>query len=48
MAATQRLLVPVGSGVREVEDLRGQRVCTSAGSTTERRAARAAGWAWTC
>ena len=36
MSATQRLLVPVGSGVREVEDLRGQRVCTSRGSTTER------------
>jgi polar amino acid transport system substrate-binding protein len=36
MTAAQRLLVPVGSGVREVEDLRGQRVCTSLGSTTER------------
>jgi polar amino acid transport system substrate-binding protein len=36
MTASQRLLVPVGSGVREVEDLRGQRVCTSLGSTTER------------
>jgi len=36
MTAAQRLLVPVGSGVREVEDLRGQRVCTSRGSTTER------------
>lgn len=36
MTASQRLLVPVGSGVREVEDLRGQRVCTSRGSTTER------------
>jgi polar amino acid transport system substrate-binding protein len=36
MTATQRLLVPVGSGVREAEDLRGQRVCTSLGSTTER------------
>ncbi len=34
--ATQRLLVPVGSGVREVEDLAGGRVCTSTGSTTER------------
>lgn len=33
--AAQRLLVPVGSGVREVEDLAGQRVCTSRGSTTE-------------
>ncbi|MDT7580431.1 MAG: polar amino acid transport system substrate-binding protein [Pseudonocardiales bacterium] len=36
MTASQRLLVPVGSGVREVEDLRGQRVCTSQGSTNER------------
>ena len=36
MTASQRLLVPIGSGVREVEDLRGQRVCTSRGSTTER------------
>jgi polar amino acid transport system substrate-binding protein len=36
MTGAQRLLVPVGSGVREVEDLRGQRVCTSRGSTTER------------
>ena len=35
MAVTQRLLVPRGSGVREVEDLDGQRVCTSRGSTTE-------------
>jgi polar amino acid transport system substrate-binding protein len=35
MTASQRLLVPVGSGVREVEDLAGQRVCTSLGSTTE-------------
>ena len=35
MPAVQRLLVPVGSGVREVEDLAGQRVCTSRGSTTE-------------
>jgi polar amino acid transport system substrate-binding protein len=35
MTASQRLLVPVGSGVREVEDLTGQRVCTSLGSTTE-------------
>ena len=32
---SQRMLVPVGSGVREVEDLAGKRVCTSAGSTTE-------------
>jgi polar amino acid transport system substrate-binding protein len=36
MTASQRLLVPIGSGVREVEDLRGQRVCTSQGSTNER------------
>ena len=36
LTASQRLLVPVGSGVREVEDLAGQRVCTSRGSTTER------------
>ena len=35
MAVSQRLLVPAGSGVREVEDLAGQRVCTSRGSTTE-------------
>jgi polar amino acid transport system substrate-binding protein len=32
---SQRMLVPVGSGVREVEDLARRRVCTSAGSTTE-------------
>ncbi len=32
--ATQRLLVPVGAGIGEVEDLAGRRVCTSAGSTT--------------
>jgi polar amino acid transport system substrate-binding protein len=37
--AQQRLLVSVGSGVREVEDLAGRRICTSAGSTTERRLA---------
>jgi polar amino acid transport system substrate-binding protein len=36
MTASQRLLVPAGSGVREVEDLRGQRVCASRGSTNER------------
>ena len=36
MSAAQRLLVPAGSGVREVEDLRGQRVCASRGSTNER------------
>ena len=35
MTVTQRLLVPVGSGIREVEDLRGQPVCTSRTSTTE-------------
>jgi polar amino acid transport system substrate-binding protein len=35
--AQQRLLVPVDSGVRQVEDLAGGTVCTSAGSTTERR-----------
>ncbi|MCO1657481.1 glutamate ABC transporter substrate-binding protein [Pseudonocardia humida] len=34
--AQQRLLVPKGSGIREVEDLAGGTVCTSAGSTTER------------
>jgi polar amino acid transport system substrate-binding protein len=37
--AQQRLLVPVGSGVREVEDLAGRPICTSVGSTTERRLA---------
>jgi polar amino acid transport system substrate-binding protein len=36
MNASQRLLVPVGSGIREAEDLHGQPVCTSLGSTTER------------
>ena len=36
MEATARMLVPVNSGVSEVEDLAGKRVCTSAGSTTER------------
>ncbi|WP_066906016.1 glutamate ABC transporter substrate-binding protein [Millisia brevis] len=35
LQVSQRLLVPTGSGIREVEDLAGQRVCTSAGSTTE-------------
>jgi polar amino acid transport system substrate-binding protein len=35
LAVTQRMLVPVGSGVREVEDMAGRRVCTSRGSTTE-------------
>lgn len=35
MPATQRILVPVDSGVAEVEDLAGGRICTSRGSTTE-------------
>jgi polar amino acid transport system substrate-binding protein len=35
MPASQRLLVPVGSGIAEVEDLAGRTVCTSRGSTTE-------------
>ena len=35
LQATARVLVPVDSGVREVEDLAGKKVCTSAGSTTE-------------
>jgi polar amino acid transport system substrate-binding protein len=35
MAVTQRLLVQRGSGIREVEDLAGRRVCTSRGSTTD-------------
>ena len=35
LKAQARVLVPVGSGVREVEDLAGKRVCTSAGSNTE-------------
>lgn len=35
LAVSQRLMVPRGSGVREVEDLAGRRVCTSRGSTTE-------------
>jgi polar amino acid transport system substrate-binding protein len=34
-AVSQRMLVPVDSGVHEVEDLAGKRVCTSEGSTTE-------------
>lgn len=33
--ASARLLVPVGSGVEEVDDLDGGTVCTSRGSTTE-------------
>jgi polar amino acid transport system substrate-binding protein len=36
LTAQQRIMVPIGSGIREVEDLAGQRICTSAGSTTER------------
>jgi polar amino acid transport system substrate-binding protein len=35
LAVSQRLLVPVRSGLREVEDLAGKRVCTSRSSTTE-------------
>lgn len=35
LPASQRLLVPIGSGIREVEDLAGRTVCTSRGSTTE-------------
>jgi polar amino acid transport system substrate-binding protein len=35
LLASQRLLVPVGSGIQEVEDLAGRTVCTSRGSTTE-------------
>jgi len=35
MTAAQRILVPVSVNVREVDDLAGQRVCTSRGSTTE-------------
>ncbi|HEY2203415.1 MAG TPA: glutamate ABC transporter substrate-binding protein [Pseudonocardia sp.] len=35
LRAAQRILVPVSSPVREVEDLAGKRVCTSRGSTTE-------------
>jgi polar amino acid transport system substrate-binding protein len=35
MTAAQRILVPVSANVREVDDLAGQRVCTSRGSTTE-------------
>jgi polar amino acid transport system substrate-binding protein len=35
LEATARILVPVDSGVHEVEDLAGKKVCTSAGSTTE-------------
>lgn len=35
MEASQRILVPKASKVKEVEDLAGKRVCTSRGSTTE-------------
>jgi polar amino acid transport system substrate-binding protein len=35
MTAAQRILVPVSAGVREVDNLAGQRICTSRGSTTE-------------
>jgi len=35
MAASQRVLVPTGSGATEIEGLTGARVCTSSGSTTE-------------
>ena len=35
LPASQRLLMPLGSGIREVEDLAGRTVCTSRGSTTE-------------
>jgi polar amino acid transport system substrate-binding protein len=36
LPASQRLLVPRDKGIEDVEDLYGQRVCTSRGSTTER------------
>jgi polar amino acid transport system substrate-binding protein len=35
--AQQRLMVPIGSGIKEVEDLGDAKVCTSAGSTTEKK-----------
>jgi polar amino acid transport system substrate-binding protein len=35
LPASQRLLVPLGSGISEAEDLAGRTVCTSRGSTTE-------------
>jgi polar amino acid transport system substrate-binding protein len=35
LAALQRILVTKGSGVTEIEQLAGKRVCTSRGSTTE-------------
>ncbi|MDN5861701.1 MAG: glutamate ABC transporter substrate-binding protein [Pseudonocardia sp.] len=34
LTATQRLLVPKGSGISRIEDLKGKTVCTSTGSTT--------------
>lgn len=34
LQVSQRLLVPKGSGITEVENLAGRRVCSSAGSTT--------------
>ncbi len=34
LTATQRLLVPKGSGISQIEDLKGKTVCTSAGSVT--------------
>ncbi|MGH3792654.1 MAG: glutamate ABC transporter substrate-binding protein, partial [Pseudonocardiaceae bacterium] len=36
LTAAQRMLVPTASGVTEIENLSGARVCTSAGSTTEK------------
>lgn len=36
LVAQQRIMVPIGSGIGGVDDLGGQRICTSAGSTTER------------
>jgi polar amino acid transport system substrate-binding protein len=35
LPASQRLLVPLGSGIQAPEDLAGRTVCTSRGSTTE-------------
>lgn len=36
LTASQRVLVPAGSGIVEIEDLAGRPICTSRGSTTER------------
>jgi polar amino acid transport system substrate-binding protein len=36
LTAKMRILAPVGSGVEEVEDLTGEALCTSRGSTTEK------------